>query len=91
MTNPRSIQQEVNDLNAVDDGELGRWIRIHVYKVSREMPAELITTRRRRHIAPRAVEVNKQAAQELIDILQHGLDQNLPGTISFVLYGREEL
>ena len=91
MSDQRTIKQEVYDLNSVDDGELGRWIRIHVYKVSKEMPVELVTTRRRRHIAPRAVEVNKQAAQELIEILQEGLDRNLPGTISFVLYGREEL
>ena len=85
------IQKEVNEINDLSEEELGRWIRIHVYKVSKEMPIELVTTRRRRHIAPRAVEVNKQAAQELIDILQHGLDRDLPGTISFVLYGREEL
>ena len=56
-----------------------------------EIPAEVVTKRKRPHIAPRAVEVTRQDAQTLIKILQFGLDRNLPGTISFVLYGREEL
>ena len=86
----RTIREEVNDLNALNPEELGRWIKMHVLRVSAEVP-EVVTTRRRRHIAPRAVELTKDDARMLIEILQHGLDRNLPGTISFVLYGREEL
>lgn len=84
------INQEVNNLNELDTEELGRWIRMHVLRVSAEVP-EIITKRRRRHVAPRVVEVTKQDARTLIEILQHGLDKDLPGTITFTLYGREEL
>lgn len=63
---------------------------MHVLRVSAEVP-EIITKRRRRHVAPRVVEVTKQDAQTLIEILQHGLDRDMPGTITFTLYGREEL
>ena len=86
-----TIEAQVNNLNALDPEELGRWIRLHVSRVSADTPAELVTKHYRRHIAPRAVEVTRQDAQTLIEILQHGLDRDLPGTISFVLYGREEL
>jgi hypothetical protein len=86
-----SVQTSVNALNDLDTLELGRWIKMHVMRVGAEIPVELVTTRKRRHIAPRAVEVTKEDAQTLIKILQHGLDRNLPGTITFVLYGREEL
>lgn len=92
MTNPSpSLQKQVNDINDLGTEELGRWIKMNVLRVSAEIPADLVTKRKRRHIAPRAVEVTRQDAQTLIEILQHGLDRNLPGTISFVLYGREEL
>ena len=85
-----TIRDQVNAANALDTEELGRWIKMHVLRVSAELP-EVVTTRKRRHIAPRVVEMTKEDAKALIQILQHGLDRNLPGTISFVLYGREEL
>jgi len=90
MSSSRTIREEVNDLNAMDTEEMGRWIKLHVLRVSAEIP-EVVVTRRRRHIAPRAVELTKEDARVLIEILQHGLERNLPGTISFTLYGREEL
>ena len=63
---------------------------MHVLRVSASVP-EIVTKRHRRHGAPRAYEVTKDVARELIEILQHGLDADLPGTIRFTLYGREEL
>lgn len=86
-----TIKDQVNKLNEQAAEELGRWIRLHVSRVGEEIPADLVTKRRRRAEAPRAVEVSLQDAQTLIDILQAGLDRKLPGTISFVLYGYEEL
>lgn len=86
----RSIQQEVNDLNESGTEELGRWIRLHVERVSAEIP-DFVTKRRRRHVAPRAIEFTKERAREVIAILQEGLDKDLPGTIGITLYGREEL
>lgn len=85
-----TIKDQVNNLNALDTEELGRWIKMHVLRVSAEVP-DLVTKRKRRHVAPRAVEVTKDDARVLIEILQHGLDRDLPGTITFTLYGREEL
>jgi len=90
MSDP-SLQQQVDEINDLGTEELGRWIKMHVLRVSAEVPTELVTKRKRRHIAPRAVEVTKEDARALIEILQHGLDWDLPGTITFVLYGREEL
>lgn len=91
MTEPRNLQQEIDALNDMStEEELGRWIKLHVFRVSADVP-EFVTKRRRRHIAPRFVELTKEDARTLIDILQHGLDRNLPGTISFTLYGKEEL
>lgn len=85
-----TIADQVNNLNELDTEQLGRWIKMHVLRVSAEVP-EISTKHKRRHVAPRAVELTRQDAQTLIEILQHGLDRGLPGTISFVLYGREEL
>ena len=85
-----TIAAQVSNLNDQDTEELGRWIRMHVLRVSPSVP-DIITRRKRRFIAPRAVEVTKDDAQALIEILQAGLDRDLPGTIGFTLYGREEL
>jgi len=90
MTDQDSIHKEVAAVNAVDTGEHGRLIRLHVQKVSATIP-ETVLVRRRRHVAPRIIELTKQDARTVIEILQHGLDLDLPGTISFMLYGREEL
>lgn len=87
-----TIKDQVNNLNDQNQKaeELGRWIRMHVLRVSASVP-DIVTKRKRRHIAPRAVEVTKNDARVLIEILQHGLDADLPGAIGFTLYGREEL
>lgn len=90
MTDDLRIRREVNDLNDLGTEELGRWIRMHVLRVSPPVP-DIITKRKRRFVAPRAVEVTKDDARALIEILQNGLDRDLPGTIGFTLYGREEL
>lgn len=85
-----TIKDQVNALNELDTEELGRWIKMHVLRVSAGVP-ELATRRKRRHIAPRAIELTKEDARETIKILQEGLDRNLPGTIGITFYGREEL
>lgn len=90
MINDKTLQQQINDLNELGTEELGRWIKMHVLRVSATVP-DIVTKRKRRHIAPRAVEVTKEDARELIQILQRGLERDLPGTIGFTLYGKEEL
>lgn len=86
-----TIKNQVRNLSEQTTEELGRWIRLYVSRVGEEIPVDLVTMRRHRHIAPRAVEVSRLDAQKLINILQAGLDRELPGTISFVLYGQEEI
>ena len=86
-----TIEAQVENLNAQDPEQLGRWIHLHVSRVGDEIPADLIFKRRRRHLAPRALEFTHEGARKMIDLLQKGLDRNLPGTILAVVYGHEEL
>lgn len=85
-----TIKDQVNNLNDSGEEELGRWVKLRVERVSATVP-EIITKRRRRHLAPRAVEFTKEQARETIKILQEGLDRDLPGTIGITFYGHEEL
>lgn len=85
-----SIQRQVKAINDNDTGELGRLIKLTVQRFSADIP-EVVITRRRRHIAPRVIEMTRQDATELRDYLTKCLKDEIPGTISYLLFGREEL
>lgn len=79
--------QALNDRNAT---EVGRTIWLHVESVSADLDT-VIAERRRRNIARRVIELNRMDAEKLRDLLSKRLSDGVPGGISFVLYGREEL
>ena len=86
MTHP-----EVKALNdASDSPELGRTVWLHVQRVSEDVLA-VMPNRRKRRISPRVIEMSRENAQEIINLLERRLKDGLIGTISFVLYGVEEL
>ena len=88
--NPRSIQDQVDELNAGNEGgQLGRLIKLTVDRVGTRVPPPKRYLEKRTSI--RVVEMNKHSARSLRDYLTGRLEDHVPGAISFVLYGREEL
>ena len=86
MTHP-----EVKALNDAGDGpELGRTVWLHVQRVSDDVLA-VMPNRRKRRISPRVIEIGRMDAQKLIELLQKRLQDGMVGSVTFVLYGVEEI
>ena len=84
------MQQDVDALNDSSEGaQLGRLIKLTVERVGIRVPPPKRYREKRTSI--RVVEMNKQNARSLRDFLTGRLEDNVPGSVSFVLYGREEL
>ena len=88
--NSRSIQDHLDEHNNSNESEqLGRLIKLTVERVGTRVPPPKRYLEKRTSI--RVVEMNKQSARSLRDFLTGRLEDHVPGAISFVLYGREEL
>ena len=86
MTHP-----EVAAFNEADDGpELGRTVWLHVSRVSADVLA-VMPNRRKKRISPRVIEMGRVDAQKLIGLLEKRLQDGMVGSITFVLYGVEEI
>ena len=90
MTHPGpSLQEQVDDLNEASEPIVGRLIKLRVQRVSIRVPPP--SRIKNNPTLPRIVEIDRKNARILRDYFTARLEDRLPGTIEFMLYGLEEL